>query len=174
MVMMLLVYMIVIYVFDYVVWFRKGQKVLLQFVIGGLGLVVIQVVWVWGVDVFVIVGNVDKVFFFVDIVGILVDYIFFFWDFMVLFNVVKVIGRGGFDVIFSMVVGGDFLCEFFKVLVFMGYFVDVGWFDVFEVKDIGLEYFQRNVILILFDFNVFLDNDLEFGCELMQIVNDFY
>ncbi|KAK4654427.1 Type I Iterative PKS [Podospora pseudocomata] len=169
-----LVYMTAIYAFDYVARLRKGQKVLLQSATGGLGLAAIQVARARGADVFATVGTTEKVSFLVDTVGIPADHIFSSRDPTALSNAAKATGRGGFDVILSTVVGGDFLCESLKALAPMGHLVDVGRLDVLEAKDIGLEHFQRNATLTSFDLNVLLDNDPELGRELMQTVNDLY
>ncbi|KAK0671960.1 putative polyketide synthase [Cercophora samala] len=169
-----LVYMTAIYAFDHVARLRKGQKVLVQSATGGLGLAAIQVARARGADVFATVGTAEKVSFLVDSVGIPADHIFSSRDPTALSGAAKATGKGGFDVILSTVVGGDFLRESLRALAPMGHLVDVGRLDVLEAKDIGLEHFQKNATLTSFDLNVLLDNDAELGRELMQTVNDLY
>ncbi|KAK4173766.1 putative polyketide synthase [Triangularia setosa] len=169
-----LVYMTAVYAFDYVARLRKGQKVLIQSATGGLGLAAIQIARARGADVFATVGTAEKVSFLRDSVGIPAGHIFFSRDPTALSGAAKATGKGGFDVILSTVVGGDFLRESLRALAPMGHLVDVGRLDVLEAKDIGLEHFQKNATLTSFDLNVVLDNDAEIGRELLKTVDDLY
>ncbi|RYP57289.1 hypothetical protein DL769_009575 [Monosporascus sp. CRB-8-3] len=169
-----LVYTTAVYAFDYVARLKKGQKVLIQSATGGLGLAAIQLARARGAEVFATVGTVEKASFLTDSVGIPADHIFSSRDPSALSGAAKATGKGGFDVILSTVVGGDFLRESLKALAPLGHLVDVGRLDVLESKDIGLEHFQRNASLSSFDLNVVLDNDAELGRELMKTVDDLY
>ena len=169
-----LVFMSAIYVFEYLVRLKKGDKVLVQSASGGLGLAAIQIARNREAEVFATVGTSDKVSFLTDFLKIPVDHIFPSRDQESLTRVARGIGNGGFDVILSTVAEGDSLYQSLKALAPMGHLIDVGRVDVLKSKQLGLELFQKNASFSSFDLNTVVDNDTELGRQLMKTVHELY
>ncbi|KAL8731366.1 MAG: hypothetical protein Q9166_003458 [cf. Caloplaca sp. 2 TL-2023] len=169
-----LVFVSVIYAFEYLVRLRKHDKLLIQSASGGLGLAAIQIASNRGAEIFATVGTSDKVSFLADSLGIPIDHIFPSRDPENLSQVARAIGNGGFDVILSTVAEGDSLYQSLKALAPMGHLIDVGRVDVLKSKQLGLELFQKNATFSSFDLNAVVDNNVELGCQLMKTVNELY
>ena len=169
-----LVFMSAVYVFEYLVQLKKGDKVLVQSASSGLGLAAIQIARNRGAEIFATVGTSDKVSFLTKVLEIPADHILPSRDPESLTRVAKTIGNGGFDVILSTVAEGDSLYQLLKALAPMGHFIEVGRVDALKSKQLGLDFFQKNASFSSFDLNRVVDNDTELGSQLMKTVNEHY
>ena len=169
-----LVFMPAIYVFEYLVRLKKGDKVPVQFTSGGLGLAAIQIARNREAEVFATLGTLDKVSFLTDFLKTPVDHIFPSRDQESLTRVARGIGNGRFDVILSTFAEGDSLYQSLKALAPMGHLIDAGRVDVLKSKQLGLELFQKNASFSSFDLNTVVDNDTELRRQLMKTVNELY
>lgn len=168
-----LVYMTVVYAFEYVTRLRRGQKVLIQSASGGLGLAAIQLARSKGAEVFATVGTAEKARFLSEEMGLPVDHVISSRDPSDLSSIASATRNGGFDVILSTA-QGDMLYESIKALAPLGSLIDVGRLDVTSSKSMAMQLFQKSAGFTSFDLGLLVDRDVGLGGDLMRTVDEHY
>lgn len=168
-----LVFMTVVYAFEYITRLQKGQKVLIQSASGGLGLAAIQLAQSKGAEVFVTAGTEEKSRFLVNEMSISPDRVFSSRNAADIGRMVQATRNGGFDVILSTA-QGDMLHETIKALAPLGHLIDVGRLDVTNSKSIALDLFQKSAGFTSFDLGLVIERDIQLGGKLMHAVSEHH
>ncbi|KAF2473021.1 polyketide synthase [Lindgomyces ingoldianus] len=165
------VYMTVLYAFNYLAHLTKRDKVLIQSAAGGVGIAAIRFARHLKAEIFATVGTEAKRAFLRESYCIPDSHIFSSKTPPDVATVMKATQGSGFDVILSTT-SGDVFNETLRYMASGGRFIDLGRVDVQNHGSMSLEAFRRNATFSSFDLGVLIEDKPEFCGRLLGQVNN--
>ncbi|HBM16689.1 MAG TPA: hypothetical protein DD381_10165 [Lentisphaeria bacterium] len=161
-------YMTAYYSLVYLAQLKKGEKILIHAASGGVGLAAIQIAKYLGAEVYATAGNGEKRDF-LESIGIKNVY-----DSRTLYfseQIMEDTNGEGMDVILNSL-SGDAIDINFKVLKYMGRFVEIGKRDIYENKRLEMKSFSKSISFFYFDLELFLKYKKDIAQHIFTELND--
>lgn len=143
-------YMTALYSLTHLARIQKGETVLIQSVLGALGLATLRIARHLGAEIYVTVGNDAKVEILEREFGITRDRIFSSRELAAPKKIWSATGGKGVDVVVSSA-SGEQMQEFWRCLAPLGRFIELGRLDVLNHGKLPMEVFKRNATFSSFD-----------------------
>ena len=141
---------------------RRGESVLIQSALGGLGMAGMKIAHNVGAEIYATVGTAEKIEILVQQFGISRTRVFRTHDISTPSLILQATQQKGIDVILSSV-AGDQMQEYWRCIAQLGRFIEVGRLDVHNSGKLSMEVFKRNATFASFDISLLFDQNPEVG-----------
>ncbi|KAF2705690.1 hypothetical protein K504DRAFT_460398 [Pleomassaria siparia CBS 279.74] len=167
-------YMTALYALKNLAHIEKGESVLIQSATGALGLATLRIARHLDADIYVTVGNADKVELLEREFGIPRDRIFSSRELDTPKKIWSATGNRGIDVILCSTTSGEQMIDFWTCIAPLGRFIEVGRLDVINHGKLPMEVFKRNATFSSFDISLVSKQKPHLGAALMAEVVQLY
>ncbi|CAI7605698.1 unnamed protein product [Penicillium manginii] len=152
---------------------RKGQTVLIHSACGGVGLAAIQVCQAIGAEIYVTVGNSDKVQYLIDAFHIPKAHIFDSRSPSFFQGVMDQTGQRGVDIVLNSL-SGELLHLSWQCVAKFGKMIELGKRDILGYGQLNMNLFSGNRSFIGVDVKHLVEADSKRFCEIMLQCRDLF